>query len=319
MILEHGSANRRADRRDRPNRHGIPKRPSIGSRLVLLVFCPLIFQSEDAGIPWVSADIFTYNGDNRRPPRSVAEYRAIRATGIVVCEEGGQLEVGSGFVIQTGDGHSRVLTAGHVIRSSKDNTMLLARCWYGPYGQVSRWVKATNAPRTAGLPKLSSQYIRKDWGMLLLEGELPQTMPFTQRGKEEIFRLLESGGARLKLFSRHPNPPQSWVPMIQVSDECELLRPRASGNLLGRNPHILYHTCDATVGGSGGLLALELADGTTEAIGLHRSTANRDGYAPAPDGTNEAIPRSDRVSAIALSLASDGSMPKELRQNLPWL
>ena len=32
-------------------------------------------------------NIFTYNGDNRRPARSAAEYRAIRATGIVTCKK----------------------------------------------------------------------------------------------------------------------------------------------------------------------------------------------------------------------------------------
>lgn len=191
-----------------------------------------------------------------------------------------------------------------------------APCWYEPYNQSPLRVKAKKAPKIAGLRESSDEFVRKDWGMLLLEGELPQTMSFTQRGKEEIFRLLESGGARLKLFSRHPDPPKSSKPLIQISDDCELLRPRGRGDLLEGNPHVLYHTCDAVEGSSGGLLAVEL-DGTTEAIGLHQSTDRRAGYRAGPDERNAAIPRSDRVSGIALSLASDDSMPKELRQNLP--
>ena len=261
-------------------------------------------------------NIFTYNGDNRHPPRSPAEYRAIQATGIVTCGTGGQGKLGSGFVISTGDGNSIVLTAGHIIRSPEDNTRR-APCQYEPYGQSPWRVKAIRAPKIAGLEKLSDEYVRNDWGMLLLDGELPQTMPLTQKGKEEIFQLLDSGPeARLKLYSRHPNPPQSWRPQIQISDNCELLRPRGRRDLL-ESPHILYHTCDSTSGSSGGLLALELADGTTEAIGLHTSVPRKRGYRPSPDERNDAIPRSDRVSGVALSLASDGSMPNELRRNLP--
>ena len=310
MILEHSSATRRAHQGNRP------KGPSIGSCLVLLLFCPLILQFKDAGTPSVYADVFTYNGDNRRPPRSAAEYRAIQATGIVTCGTGGERKVGSGFVISTGDGNSIVLTAGHVIRSTMDNTMRRP-CQYLPYSGQSPWrVKAKKAPKRAGLERFSDEFARKDWGMLLLVGELPQTMPLTQKGKEEIFQLLDSGEARLRLYSRHPNPPQYGRPLIQVSDNCELLRPWGRRDLL-ESPHVLYHTCDAVKGSSGGLLALELADGTTEAIGLHRSTNGMNRYAPSPGEWNDAIPRSDRVSAVALSLASDGSMPEELWRNLP--
>jgi len=260
-------------------------------------------------------EIFTYNGDNRRPARSAAEYRAIQATGIVRCETGGQGGTGSGFVISARDGNSIVLTAGHVIRSSKDNTMR-APCQYEPYGQRPWRVKAKRAPKRAGLEEFSEEYVRKDWGMLLLEGELPQTMSLTQKGKEEIFQLLNSGEARLKLYSRHPNPPPSWRPQIQISDNCQLLRPRGRRDL-HRSLHVLFHTCDAVSGGSGGLLALELDDGTTEAIGLHRSTAGKPGYESSPDERNDNWPRPDRVIGVALSLASDGSMPNELRRALP--
>lgn len=261
-------------------------------------------------------DIFTYNGDNRRPARSAAEYRAIRATGIVTCGTVDPIAVGSGFVISARDGNSIVLTAGHVIRSTKDNTMY-SPCHYQPYGQRAWRVRAKRAPKRAGLGEFSDENVRKDWGMLLLDGELPQTISLTQKAKEEIFQLLDSEEALLKLYSRHPNPPPSWRPQIQISDYCRLLRPRGRRDLLA-SPHILYHTCDTASSSSGGLLALELADGTTEAIGLHQSTINsKAAYDPFPDGTNGHWPRSDRVSGIALSLASDGSMPKELRRALP--
>ena len=299
MISRRRSAIRETHRSDRS--------AGVKSCLLLLLFWPLVLQ----------ADIFTYNGDNRHPPQSEAEYKAIQATGIVRCGTGDQSEVGSGFVISTGNGESIVLTAGHVIRSPEDNEMR-AHCHYEPYGQSPWRVKAKRAPRRAGLDDFSDESGRKDWGMLLLEGELPHIMPLTQKGKEEIFRLPHSGEARLKLYSRHPDPPQSWAwgPMIQISDNCRLLRPRGERDLM-KSPHILYHTCDSTGGGSGGLLALELADGTTEAIGLHRATPRLVGYGPSPDGRNDAIPRPDRVSGVALSLASDDSMPKELRKYLP--
>ena len=142
-------------------------------------------------------------------------------------------------------------------------------------------------------------------------------MRLTQRGKDEIFRLLATRSAHLKLYARHPDPPQRGGPQIQVSDNCELLSPLGRRDLFGGNPHVLYHTCDAVGSASGGLLALELPDGTTEAIGLHRSTANTAGYESLPNERNDAIPRSDRVSGIALSLASDGSMPRELSRSLP--
>ena len=241
--------------------------------------------------------IFTFNGDNRRPFRSKAECRAIQATGIVTCKTEGESIFGSGFVISTGDGNSIVLTAGHVIRSSKDNTMS-APCQYEPSGQRPWRVKAKRAPKRAGLDEFSDEYVRKDWGMLLLEGELPQTLSLTQKGKEQIFQLLDSGEAPLKLYSRHFNPPQSRRPQIQISDNCELLRPRGRGDLRGGSPHIVYHTCDAVSGGSGGALALELADGTMEAIGLHNSSAGTSGYESSPDERNDYRPRSDRVSGI---------------------
>lgn len=260
-------------------------------------------------------EIFTYNGDNRRPARSAAEYRAIRATGIVRCKTVEPNGIGSGFVISVRDGNSIVLTAGHVIRSDKDNIMR-SPCHYVPYGQKPWRVRAKLAPKRAGLDKISDEAVRKDWGMLYLDGELPQTMSLTKRGKEEIFQLLDSGEALLKLYSRHPNPPPYGGPQIQISDNCRLLRPRGRRDLFA-SPHILYHTCDAADGSSGGLLALELADGTTEAIGVHLSVLYRPRYKSSPDGTNDHWPRSDRVSGVALSLASDGSMPKVLRRNLP--
>ena len=297
MISRRRSAIRETHRSDRS--------AGVKSCLLLLLFWPLVLQ----------ANIFTYNGDNRHPPQSEAEYKAIQATGIVRCGTGDQSKVGSGFVISTGNGESIVLTAGHVIRSPENNVMR-APCYYEPYDQSPWRVTAKRAPKIAGLDDLSDEFVRNDWGMLKLEGELPQTMPLTQKGKEEIFHLLDSGEARLKLYSRHPNPPQSERPQIQISDNCQLLRPLGRGDLL-ESPHILYHTCDSVSGGSGGLLALELvADGTTEAIGLHGATPRQVGYGPSPDGRNDAIPRPDRVSGVALSLASDDSMPRELKQAL---
>ena len=268
-------------------------------------------------------DVFTYNGDNRRPPRTAAERRAIRTTGIVSCESvgsstgtaGGQRNLGSGFVISTGDGFSIVLTAGHVIRDPIDDKMRV--CHYLPHGRNPARVDANMAPRLAHLDNGSDEWARKDWGMLRLEEELPWTIPLTQRGKDEIFRLLGSRSAYLKLYARHPNPPQPGGPQIQVSDNCELLRPVGRRDLAGGSPHILYHTCDMVSTTSGGLLALELADGTTEAIGINRQSANTAAYEPLPDERNEAIPRSNRAINIALSLASDNSMPVELRRALP--
>ena len=268
-------------------------------------------------------DVFTYNGDNRRPPRTAAERRAIRTTGIVSCESvgsstgtgGGQRNLGSGFVISTGDGFSIVLTAGHVIRDPIDDRMRV--CHYLPHGRNPARVDANMAPRRTHLDERSDAWIRNDWGMLRVEGELPWTIPLTQRGKDEIFRLLSSRSAYLKLYARHPNPPQPGGPQIQVSDNCELLRPVGRGDLSGGSPHILYHTCDMVSTTSGGLLALELADGTTEAIGINRAAANTAAYEPLPDERNEAIPRSNRAINIALSLASDNSMPVQLRRVLP--
>ena len=207
-MRQHRSTTRRARRGDRSNRGGKPKGLSIGSCLVLLLFSPLAFQSKDAGIPWAYADILTYNGDNRRPPRSAAEYGAIQATGIVACKGGSEGGVGTGFVISTADGDSVVLTAGHIVRVTGDNTMR-APCYYEPYGQSPWTVKAKQAPKRAGFENTSDEYVRNDWGMLWMDGELPRTMPLTQRGKEEMVQLLDSGEARLKLYSRHPNPPQS--------------------------------------------------------------------------------------------------------------
>ena len=261
-------------------------------------------------------DVFTYNGDNRRPPQFAAERRAIRATGIVRCSGSGSgFHYGSGFVISTGGGYSIVLTAGHVIRDSTDDRMRVG-CQYLPYGRNTARVDAKRAPLRAHLEEYSDERVRKDWGMLRVEGELLWTMPLTQRGKDEIVRLLVSRNAYLKLYSRHPDPPQSRGPQIQVSDDCELLNPVGRRDLF-ESPHVLYHTCDSVSGGSGGLLAMELPDGTTEAIGLNRSTANTARYKPRPNGRNDAVPRSDRVSGIALSLAADGSMPAELRRSLP--
>ena len=133
---------------------------------------------------------------------------------------------------------------------------------------------------------------------------------------EESIRILtlRRGDGREIALDRLPLPDLLSTGEIVRTEEIVLTAPdgRSVRTLINATP---IHAADGTVE----TMVVTMQDlAPFEALDRMRAEfLGMVSHEGSPDGRIDHIPRSDRVSGIALSLASDDSMPEELRRTLP--
>ncbi len=218
----------------------------------------------------VYAANFTYDGVNRRDPSNELEQLTINATGEIYCVEAktGQLKATTGFLLDLGEGSEQplLITSGHTFKDIKDDEFH-SDCRIRPYGSDQEFPLQNNF--AGDLAQVNpADFIKNDWGLSILPAEAlaaMNTIALSHRTYEQIYRLLQAGLGEIKFYGGNQIPEEGKA-RIQVSDNCSIWQPTPRA-LLGAG-HSIYTNCDATGSSSGGVLVLELYDGSVEAIGI---------------------------------------------------